>query len=144
MKKKPKPRFDIDFTEFCFLVEACIPPRPLSRICFWYNVIDKYYHVLTLDEREKLFEWINDNTLFEKHLTTNEDCQMFNARYDPCNQYIVTTLHKGKTESHLCFKWQDRYHTTSTTRILEDKIIKIERNALEIYSQLEDIVNGLG
>lgn len=42
-------RFSIDFIEFSFLVEACIPPRPIARTYFWGQVIDKYYHVLTVD-----------------------------------------------------------------------------------------------
>ena len=38
---------DIDFFEFSFLVESCIPPSPIARAYFWQNVIDKYYYVLT-------------------------------------------------------------------------------------------------
>ena len=52
-------RFNIDFFEFSFLVEACIPPRPIARAMFWDDVINKYYHVLTDNERQRLFEWIN-------------------------------------------------------------------------------------
>ena len=52
-----KRRFEIDFFEFSFLVEACIPERPIARTMFWHNVIDKYYHELTDDERARLFEF---------------------------------------------------------------------------------------
>ena len=40
-------KFDITFEEFAILASVCIPPRPIARTMFWYNVIDKYYYVLT-------------------------------------------------------------------------------------------------
>lgn len=94
-------RFPIDFFEFSFLVEACIPPRPIARSVFWEDVINKYYHVLTSDERCRLYEWISRNIYFD---VTNEDYALFSARYNPENQWQVKTSHKGKEEVVECFK----------------------------------------
>ena len=118
-------RFDIDFFEFSFLVEACIPPRPIARAMFWDDVIDKYYHVLSPDERKRLFEWITRNSYVQ---TDNEDFQIFVARYNPENQYSVKTLINGTENNLECFKWKDRYHTSKTTSIIEDYIVEITKS----------------
>mgnify|MGYP003344447537 FL=1 len=89
-KTKNKNRFNIDFFEFSFLVEACIPPRPIARSLFWQDVINKYYNVLTQDERDRLYEWINRNPCMVSSLNQqNEDCLWFNARFDKENQYLI-------------------------------------------------------
>ena len=117
MKKAPN-RFNIDFFEFSFLVEACIPPRPIARAMFWDDVINKHYHDLTKNERERLFEWINRCYGMEHGIEIkNEDCLLFNARFDPENQYEVTSEYKGKTDTHKCFLWQEKYHISKNTSI---------------------------
>lgn len=127
--KKQRNRFDIDFFEFSFLVEACIPPRPIARAMFWENVIDKYYNVLTLSERDRLFEWVNRNNCFEERLKeNNEDCLLFNARYDKSNQFLVTTNYKKKIEIHNAFKWKGKYHLSKTKSINEKYIVSVVAN----------------
>ena len=130
-QKKDTPlRFDIDFFEFSFLVEACIPPRPIARAMFWDSVIDKYYHALTPEERERLFEWINKNPFFIQSLEEgNEDCALFNARFDPNNQYRANTLFEGREEVKECFEWHNRYHTSKSTSIIEKYITSIEKSS---------------
>lgn len=126
--KKEQNRFNIDFFEFSFLVEACIPPRPIARSMFWDDVINKHYHTLTENERERLFEWINRCYGMEHGLENkNEDCLLFNARFDPDNQYIVTSEYKGSTDIHKCFLWQGKYHLSKTTSIEKKYIVKTEK-----------------
>jgi len=125
---KEKNRFNIDFFEFAFLVEACIPPRPIARAMFWDDVINKHYHVLTKDERERLFDWVNKNGFMEIGIeNNNEGCLLFNARFDKDNQYSAKTLYNGKEETLDCFKWRNRYYTSKSTSILEEYIIKITK-----------------
>lgn len=111
MAKKNKQRFKIDFFEFSFLVEACIPPRPIARAIFWDNVINEYYHELTHDERARLHEWVNRNPSMQHALEhDNEEAIEFNLRYDPNNQYEVRTEYKGKEEIVQAYKDGDRYY----------------------------------
>jgi len=122
--KKAVNRFDIDFFEFSFLVEACVPPRPIARAMFWQEVINKYYHVLTENERDRLFEWVNRNPCMQSGVeNNNEDCLLFNARFDKNNQYEVTSEYKEKTDTHKCFLWEGKYHISKNTHI-EAKYIK--------------------
>jgi hypothetical protein len=118
-------RFNIDFFEFSFLVEACIPPRPIARAMFWDDVINKHYHTLTENERERLFDWVNRCYGMEHGLQNrNEDCLLFNARFNKENQYKVRCQFQGEEKTVDCFKWNDRYHISKTQSILEEYIIE--------------------
>jgi hypothetical protein len=131
MKKNKNPvenRFNIDFFEFSFLVEACIPSSPIARAMFWDDVINKYYNVLTTNERDKLYSWINRCYGMEEGIKDgNEDCLLFNARFDKDNQYLVKTKYNNKEEVVECFKWNNRYHINKTKSILEEYIIEVNK-----------------
>ena len=118
---------DIDFFEFSFLVEACIPPRPIARTMFWQDVINKYYHRLSQNERDRLFDWINRCDSFNYNLDSNEDCQLFNARFDMNNQFLIHTFFDGEEKIIEAFKFRNKYHTSITTSINEEYITKIEK-----------------
>ena len=119
---------DIDFIEFAFLVEACSGRQPIARSMFFQRVIDKYYYVLTQNERDRLFEWINRSYSFESGLETkDENCLLFNARFDKNNQFIVSTFFGGKENKTEAFLLDGRYHTSKTTSINEDYITKVEK-----------------
>jgi len=119
--------FKIDFFELCFLAEACIPPRPIARTMFWQNLTNVYYDQMTDDERVKLFEFMKRNSWYEESLSTQEDTQIFHARFDPDNQYEVTTNYDGQEGVWDTFLMRDRYYTSSNRSILEDYITKIEK-----------------
>jgi len=120
-------RFNIDFFEFSFLVEACIPPRPIARAMFWDDVIDKHYNTLTDNERGRLFEWINRNPCMQDGIEEgNEDCLLFNARFNPDNQYKVHTNYNDKLEVYDAFKLNDRYYIKKNTSIEDKYITKVE------------------
>lgn len=121
---KKENRFEIDFFEFAFLVEACIPPRPIARAMFWEKVIEKHYHDLTISERERLLEWTKRNPCFNME---NEDCALFEARFNKENQYKITTLLNEKESALECFKWKDCYHTSKDTSVNEKYITKVEK-----------------
>jgi hypothetical protein len=95
-------------------VEACIPPRPIARAHFWDKVIDTYYHELTWQERSRLHDWITRSSLFD---INNQDCAIFEARYNPQNQYLVKTIYNEKEEHHECFLYNENYHVSKNTRV---------------------------
>lgn len=117
-------RFQIDFFEFSFLVEACIPPRPIARAMFWDDVINKYYQVLTPDERAKLYEWIVRNPCFD---LANEDCALFAARFNPANQYKLQVSYGDNPEID-AFKWKDGYYIGKNVSVNPDYIINAVAN----------------
>ena len=119
--------FTIDFFELAFLAEACIPPRPIARIMFWQSLTDKYWNQMTEGERAHLFEWLQKNSLYEESLKTQEDTQVFHARFNPDNQYIVKTNYNNKEEEHRAFKMGERYYIKTNSWIAEDFIVSVEK-----------------
>ena len=117
-------KYEADFIETMFLLEACIPQRPIARTMFWHKFIDKEYYKLTDANRKKVFEWIQLNPSFD---IKNEDCNLFHLRFNPDNQYVVTTLYEGKEEKHFAFKHEELYKTSRTRSIQEKYIVKIEK-----------------
>lgn len=114
--------FSVDFFDFCFLVEACIPPRPIARTYFWYRVIDTYYHQMTEEERARLLDWISKHPSFNKE---NEDVLMFYDRFSEETQYTVETLNGKSTNKTHCFLHNGKYHTSRNSWICEKYITNI-------------------
>lgn len=114
--------FNINFFELSFLVEACIPPRPIARTMFFHKVIDTYYHQFSKEQRKALYEWI-ENSLD----LSEEDCVIFDCRYNPNNQYLVTSFYDGKEEQYETFKRNEIYYTSRQSYISPEYIIKVEK-----------------
>ena len=123
--------FTIDFFELAFLAEACIPPRPIARTYFWHNLTDRYWEQMTEGERIHLFEWLQKNIWYEESLAKEEDTQVFHARFNPDNQYIVKTSYKeGRRKikgEPRAYKFGDRYWIGLNTYIPEENIVKVEK-----------------
>lgn len=128
-------RFTIDFFELSFLAEACIPPQPIARTSFWYNLTDVYWHQLSEDERSQLFEWLNRNWSYKQSLEDkNEDVLMFHARFNPENQYTVKIKFNNSDEEHRAFKFNDNYYTGTRKFFNPDYIVEVIK--LEIRSSI--------
>ena len=120
--------FTIDFFELAFLAEACVPPQPIARHCFWMDLCDKHYHAMTADERAKLYDWIKRSTELSGPRThDSEDYQYFLARYNPENQYSLDTDCIGMKEKIDAFLFKGKYHTKKNQWINEDYITKITK-----------------
>jgi hypothetical protein len=128
MPIKQKERFVIDFFEFAFLVCACIPPNPIARAMFWQKTIDYYYNLLTTEERNNLYEWVMREYAMKKGLEEkNEDCMLWEARFNPSNQYFVHTSYNGNSEDHPAFLYNGRYCISTKASILEQYILGISK-----------------
>ena len=114
--------FVIDFFELAFLTEACLPPSPIAKHCFFMNTIDRYYFQMTWEQRKHFFEWITPKLNME-----HEESKMFYARYNPENQYLVKTLYEEKQENIEAFLFEEKYMLTSARRINKDYILSIEK-----------------
>ena len=120
-------KFIIDFFEFAFLVEACIPPRPIARSMFFDSVSEKYYDEMTSGERNQLYTWMS-------RIFTDDDIKEvqvihFLARFNPENQYKVTAQSPDMDTigTFECYLYDNEYHTSMTTSIIESYIIEIKR-----------------
>lgn len=120
-------RFKIDFFEFIFLLETCIPPVPIARAMFWERTIDEIYHQLTDNEKAKTFRFITENHRFDD---SNEDCRLFYARFNPENQYVVKYVEDFKTKEIDCFRYNDKYHVSKNRWINEDYVAGVEKKLI--------------
>jgi hypothetical protein len=98
-------KFEIDFFEFAFLVEACLPPVPIARMMFFQNVLTIYYEQMSVKERARLHGWILKNPRFDLNEKYHK---AFDARYNPDNQYLVIGIDDKK---YNCFLVDDKYYS---------------------------------
>ena len=115
-------KFEIDFFELMFLAEACIPPKPIARATFWDDLCDKHYYKMSADQRKKVYTWLKDKLNLKE-----EDSKYFLARFNPDNQYIVTTVLDGEIEAIKCFYNAGKYHINKTCTINNEYITEINK-----------------
>ena len=119
--------FKIDFLELMFLAEVCIPPSPIARISFWHKLTDMYYEQMNKEQRKRAFEWLSRaldrQEWWQKNEWDVQAVEVFLNRYNPDNQYLVTTLYEGKTEHHEAFLHKGKYHM-SRSKIIAKEYIK--------------------
>jgi hypothetical protein len=126
-------KFKIDFFELSFLVEACIPPRPIARSMFWDEVINVYYHQMSWDERRSMFDWLSRNPTFTDGLVAkNKQVEAFEARFNPDKQFMVYSNWNGDDVEHHCFlldgKYYVEYYAGSRSRwIASEFILRVEK-----------------
>jgi hypothetical protein len=119
--------FTIDFFELAFLAEACIPPNPIARTMFWQRLTNVYWEQMSEEERDRLFEWLNRNDNYKRSLEKEEETQIFHARFDPDNQYVVYTTMDGKDDVNRAFKYKDLYYVKRNSWITPEFITKVEK-----------------
>ena len=119
--------FTIDFFELAFLAEACIPPNPIARTMFWQRLTNVYWEQMSDEERDRLFEWLNRNDRYKRSLEKEEETQIFHARFDPNNQYMVYTTMDGKDDVNRAFKYKDLYYVKRNSWITPEFITKVEK-----------------
>ena len=115
-------KFQIDFFELAFLTEACLPPSPIARHCFFMNVIDRHYHYMNWEQRKHLFEWIGKKLNMEY-----EESKIFYARYNPDNQFNVKILNGEIEENVEAFLFKEKYMISSNGRVNENNIKSVEK-----------------
>lgn len=114
-----KNEFKIDFFELSFLATATIPPVPIARTMFFNRLSDEFYHELDQSQRDRLFEWVTREDRFD---IDNGYCEHFWCRFNPYNQYAVTTTYKGESKTVNAYLYNERYHLTKKKSILTEYI----------------------
>jgi hypothetical protein len=119
--------FQIDFFELAFLAESCIPPRPIARMYFWQNLTDRYWEQMSDPERHHIWTWLQKNPWYEESLAKEEETQIFHARFDPDNQYMVKFIYNNESGEKRAFKMGDRYYTKRNQWISEEYITEVTK-----------------
>jgi hypothetical protein len=122
MEKYLDKKFAIDFFELAFLTEVCLPQSTIARHCFFMNVIDIYYNQMSWEQRKHLYEWIGKKLNME-----HEESMIFMARFNPKNQYNVTTFKDGEKNVLQSFLLNDNYWVSSNKKINKDFIESVEK-----------------
>ena len=115
-------KFVIDFFELSFLTEACLPQSTIARHSFFMDVIDKHYHKMTWEQRKHFFLWIGKKLNMEY-----EESNIFCARFNPENQFNVTTFYDGKKEIVQAFLLKERYWVSSNKSVNENYIESVDK-----------------
>ena len=80
---------------------------------------------MTEGERAHLFEWMNKSENYRESLKNNVDTQVFHTRFDPENQYLVSTV--DAEEKIRAFKMGDHYYVGTKRWIADEYITSVEK-----------------
>ena len=124
-------KVELDIFELSYLLDACLRGSHL-RSCTIGKFVDEFFDRLTEQERYNLYEWSLRLTYScEKEFKPSDaSCGadvVFMKRYDPENQYIITTRYEGKTQKHRAFFMEGRYYVKKNRFIDEAYITKVKR-----------------
>ena len=126
--------FSINFNELCILAEVCMPPSPIARSMFWAKLIDEISLQLTESQKAELFKLITEKSYFNKN---NRDAQLFYARFNPQNQYVVSVEREGEYQQFRCFIFEDNYRISTTHDIITKYIFKVEKYREECHGDYD-------
>jgi len=115
-------KFVIDFFELAFLTEACLPKSTIARHTFFMDVIDKHYHKMSWEQRKHFFEWIGKKLNME-----HEESQIFYARFNPDNQFNLTTYYEGVKTNVEAFLLHNTYYVSSNKSVNDNYIESVEK-----------------
>jgi hypothetical protein len=90
----------------------------------WKRFVDEFYHMFTPEERGRLREWLSKSPKYDLN---NEDVALFDARYNPDNQYEVEVDYLGQKSKQKVFKYKERYHVDETTSIIEKLVVRVKK-----------------
>jgi len=116
--------YTIDFFELMFLAESVIPPATIARSMCFDDFSERHYHNMNNYQREQFMNHVMKCRNFDLE---NEQCRHFFARFNPLNQYNVTTFHNGKSEVHICYFYNDNYHTAKNRYASKEYIKEVVR-----------------
>jgi hypothetical protein len=110
----------IDYFELTVLIEASWHTGTILRYGILEKAIVTWYNQLEDNDRARLYDFFKRNYKVE-----NEIQEIFMARYDPDNQYIITTLFEGKEATFNTFLHNKQYKIGKDTSIHEKYITKV-------------------
>lgn len=122
-------KFEIDFWELMFLSEATWPDGPIARSMAFDDFSKVHYHKMTPEEREQFLEHIQRQRYFTLE---DEKCVHLYARFNPKNQFTVTTLRNNngikEVAEHKVYRYEDKYHIDVQRSLIEEYITHVVRD----------------
>lgn len=113
---KNKRQFQIDFWSLVKLVENILDSKNILGSSIMEQTIDEFYFEMNNHQRKNMFEIISKNDRFD---LSKKEHQLFYARYNPNNQYIVFT-EQGQID---CFKHDGKFKVLSNEWVEPNKVI---------------------
>jgi hypothetical protein len=92
----------------------------------WIKLVDKYWFGMSEESRKNLFEDWTSTPEF-RDMLDKEEVKLFFARFNPDNQFTVTTELYGTVNKHQAFKWKDGYYLGSMSKLNDEYITDIEK-----------------
>jgi hypothetical protein len=123
-KQLLKDGFVIDFFDLMFLAESVIPPNTISRSICFDDFSERHYHKMNDNQRKRFFEHVQKCNGFTLE---KEQCRNFFARFNPENQYLVSTLYNGKADDIICYIFKEEYRTKKNRFVNRNYIKKVIR-----------------
>ena len=127
-------KVELDIFELGYLLDSCLRGSHLRSTTI-EKFVNDWYDLLTEQQRYNLYEWTIRLTYYGEFKPSDRCCgadELFIKRYDPDNQYLLTTDYNGKIEQYRAFLYNGEYHTTSTRFIAKEYITKVEKLVLDI------------
>ena len=119
----------LNIFEMYYLLESCFRGSHLRSGTIG-RFVDEWYDLFTPKQRKNLRDWILRDIYrgkFEPMPSCCGEDEIFMAKYDPDNQYVVKTLYDGKEEIHKTFLRDGKYYTKSDRFIAEEYITSVEK-----------------
>ena len=120
-------KIDLDIYELSWLLDACLRGSHL-RSSTLERFVDEWFEKLTEQQRYNLYEWSLRLT-YNGHFKPCDCCCgadiVFMKRYDPENQYIVTTKYDSEIKQHRAFFYNGEYHVKTNIIIAKEYIVDV-------------------
>lgn len=122
-------KVDLDIFEMYYLLESCFRGSHLRSDTI-LRFVDEWYESFTPEQRKNLYEWILRD-IYNGNFTKNDVlCGadiIFMARFNPDNQYTVTTLFHGREATENAFLKDGKYYINSKWCIASEYIVSAEK-----------------
>ena len=120
------PDFKVSLHQLFFLAESCVPPSGETKMIFWRSLVDTYWFEMTEKERSIFFNLMRGSKKYQESLD-NEETQIFDARFDPENQFFVFSKLGGEIKTNVTFKRLDHFYANRETLIFNEHIVSIQK-----------------
>lgn len=122
-------KVNLDIFEMYYLLESCFRGSHLRSETI-IRFVDEWYHLIAPKRRQDLYTWILRDIYNGDFKPRPQLCgadKIFMARYNPDNQYEVTTKYNDTTDTIEAFLMDGRYCISSRLTIVKEYIQKIEK-----------------